>query len=84
MYLDNLDNIYLPFLVVAACICWFYLVPKGRAPLPLPPGPKALPLIGNLLDVPQTRPWVTIRDWAKAYGTVCSPLTINVVPYHKR
>jgi len=36
--------------------------------LPLPPGPKGLPLIGNLLNRPTDRTWLVYRDWAKIYG----------------
>lgn len=34
----------------------------------LPPGPKPLPFLGNLLDLPKEHPWVTYRDWAAKYG----------------
>ncbi|OCH89273.1 cytochrome P450 [Obba rivulosa] len=37
---------------------------------PLPPGPKPLPLIGNVLDVPKTLPWRTYADWRKSYGDI--------------
>ncbi|KAF8527426.1 cytochrome P450 [Hysterangium stoloniferum] len=35
----------------------------------LPPGPKKLPLIGNLLDIPRTRAWLTYTVWSKVYGS---------------
>jgi hypothetical protein len=36
--------------------------------LPYPPGPKAKPIIGNMLDIPTTYPWLAYADWAKKYG----------------
>ncbi|KAK0469622.1 cytochrome P450 [Desarmillaria tabescens] len=36
----------------------------------LPPGPKGLPLIGNLWDVPVEYPWLTYTQWASTYGDV--------------
>lgn len=37
--------------------------------LPLPPGPKPLPLIGNTFDVPRSFQWSTFMKWAEEYGT---------------
>ncbi|KAI0092431.1 CyP450 monooxygenase [Irpex rosettiformis] len=35
----------------------------------LPPGPRGLPVIGNLLDLPNTdQPWKVYDDWAQTYG----------------
>lgn len=37
-----------------------------------PPGPKPLPLLGNLLDMPTEKEWLTFTEWGKKYG---EPLT---------
>ena len=39
--------------------------PKG---LPLPPGPKGYPLIGNLFNMPIHKPWLVYEEWCKTYG----------------
>ncbi|KAJ3573488.1 hypothetical protein NP233_g2405 [Leucocoprinus birnbaumii] len=36
--------------------------------LPNPPGPKRYPVIGSLLDVPSSRPWLTHDKWFNRYG----------------
>ena len=36
--------------------------------LPLPPGPKGYPLIGNIFDMPIYKPWIVYDEWRKIYG----------------
>lgn len=36
--------------------------------LSLPPGPKGLPLVGNLFQLPQKEPWVEYDRLSKQYG----------------
>ncbi|PPQ84794.1 hypothetical protein CVT25_007426, partial [Psilocybe cyanescens] len=38
---------------------------RSLSHLPLPPGPKGLPLIGNLRDMPSSFAWKTYHKWSK-------------------
>ncbi|KAG2038527.1 cytochrome P450, partial [Suillus americanus] len=39
-------------------------------PLPLPPGPRPLPIFGNALRLDTKRPWLTYTEWGKTYGKI--------------
>ena len=57
------------FAVVAAL--YFSLRRKTTSySLPLPPGPKPLPLIGNVHQAPKSHAWRDYTEWAKIYGPV--------------
>ncbi|KAJ7132207.1 cytochrome P450 [Mycena epipterygia] len=47
------------------------LATRRSTPLP-PPGPKRLPLLGNLLDMPSEKEWIKFSAWGDTYGDISS------------
>jgi Cytochrome P450 len=62
-----LFSIVLPFIVLFALT---YISTRRKAPkgFRLPPGPKGLPILGNVLDIPPSRPEKKFLEWSKEYG----------------
>jgi hypothetical protein len=46
---------------------------QRRKRIPYPPGPKGLPLIGNILDIPPGDEWITYNQWSHKYSTLTRP-----------
>jgi len=44
-----------------------------------PPGPRPLPIIGNLLDIPRESSWLTYAEFSKTYGEVISLVSYRSV-----
>ncbi|OJA21654.1 hypothetical protein AZE42_09325 [Rhizopogon vesiculosus] len=70
---------------VPAILCLFLLIHQVRrkhtSNLSLPPGPKGLPVLGNLLDLDGRQPWITFTQWASTHGNIiyCRLLGLPVV-----
>ena len=41
---------------------------RSLSKLPLPPGPKGAPIIGNLRDIPTSFAWLTYHKWSKEFS----------------
>ena len=67
VHLDQAALIGIPSCVAIYFVFFKFLRPSSST-LPLPPGPKPLPLIGNVLNVPTGSQWRTYTKWAKRYG----------------
>ncbi|KAJ3916252.1 hypothetical protein F5877DRAFT_69207 [Lentinula edodes] len=55
-------------LIALIAVTGGYLL-HSRRKLPLPPGPKGLPIIGNALNYPTKTPWVKYAEWSREYGS---------------
>ncbi|KAJ7798112.1 cytochrome P450 [Mycena olivaceomarginata] len=45
---------------------------KRRSTPPRPPGPRGLPFLENLLDMPTEREWIKFAEFGKLYGDISS------------
>ena len=67
---------------VIAVICVYLLLSrrgyyaKGYS---LPPGPKGLPLIGNVFDMPSENQWEAARQWGGTYGKLIADVQAAVL-----
>ena len=52
--------------LLVALFMWFR---KAKASASLPPGPKPVPLFGNIRELTTKELWLPAHQWAKQYGT---------------
>ncbi|EAU84014.2 cytochrome P450 [Coprinopsis cinerea okayama7 len=52
--------------------CLIRLLASRRPPAPFPPGPRRLPLLGNILDMPSSQEWLTFTEWGQKWGDITS------------
>jgi hypothetical protein len=51
-----------------SAIAYLLLRRRQQSQLPFPPGPKGLPLIGNLRDLTNEDQWLTYEKWGQELG----------------
>lgn len=65
-------------LALVFAVVYVYVRRLRRAPLP--PGPRKLPFIGNLLNFPMEKQWEAYTRWAKEYGVFDKTIGILSCP----
>ena len=66
--LDLVRYDYLLAVVVGFGGLTFFVMRAGKRRLPYPPGPKSLPIVGNLFSMPSEEEWITYRKWSEESG----------------
>lgn len=60
-------------LTLGLAVFFIFRRTRHKSLLPLPPGPRKLPIIGNMLDWPSGSPWLTFSQWHNEFGTLSLP-----------
>ena len=75
MILNNTDKLVICLNFGLILLVYFYSKTK-RSSLPLPPGPKKLPLLGNVLGFPTSHEWLKFAEWGKQFSRFSVPINV--------
>ena len=67
-----------PLAVALCALPVVYAYTSSKQKKALPPGPKPLPLIGNVLDVPKEAAWKVFKEWGHEYGVYYPTLFYSI------
>ena len=67
------------FLVLFSCGFALSAIRDLRRRKGCPPGPRPLPIIGNLLDIPKESSWLAYAEFSKKYGEAISLVSYRSV-----
>ncbi|KDR73159.1 hypothetical protein GALMADRAFT_722618 [Galerina marginata CBS 339.88] len=67
--MDYLPRSALTAATVCGGVLFFYALSLARRKR-LPPGPRRLPVIGNVHQMPVETPWLAFSEWGKTYGDI--------------
>ena len=59
---------YAAALLVAVGLVLIVRLFQPKSKLPTPPGPKRLPIVGNIHQFPKEKEWLAYSKWAEEYG----------------
>ncbi|RAO66226.1 uncharacterized protein BHQ10_002238 [Talaromyces amestolkiae] len=68
----SLNLYYHIVLLLLSGFLFFAVWQSRKSSSKLPPGPRGLPLIGNIHQAPRRDPWKTFNLWAEEYGPIFS------------
>ncbi|KAI0062668.1 CyP450 monooxygenase [Artomyces pyxidatus] len=72
----DLKLVVVPSVFLMSMLFKAYRDRRRRRGLPFPPGPRPLPVVGNLFDIPLEYSWKAYAEWSKTYGNHIISLTV--------
>lgn len=73
-------SLWLLFIGIMAALLAASVYVSSRNRRRLPPGPRGWPLLGNALDMPRQKEWLTFTEWKRTYGQLSARIVSIIVP----
>ncbi|KAG0691872.1 cytochrome P450 [Suillus ampliporus] len=65
------------WLIILGAAAFLFSRVRKNGQLPLPPGPRGLPLLGIIFNVPVKEHWIKFADWSREYGDLLSGMVLG-------